>query len=509
MSEATATSGAPSHLPKRERLFVAFAIVPCGSMQGMDTFAVSVALPVMQGSFSATITEISWVLTSYLVAAAIFMPLFGWGSRRIGRKRLLLITITGFTVCTVLVAQSDSLIELILYRFAQGCFAAGLNPLTQQVLLAAYPREEHPKAFSWMSSGRMCGIILGPILGGTLTELLDWRWVFWANLPVTLAAFYLVARFVPAGGKQKSAPFDAFGFVCLSIAILFLQLMLDQGERLEWFSSYWIIGFAALAGLGTYLFTVHISTAQNTYLNPLVFLNRDLIISLVHVFMLGFLIYGMASLLPKIIQDHMGYPPVSSGFVVAMRGVGSIVGSVVAGWMFQGKDPRWIVTFALLCMSGSMWVLAGITPETDVTYVMLLILWQGFGIGAYTIPITTCGFASLSDDLRPDGTVMNSLARRLGTSIGISILVSLLVQKTQTARTSLTEQINYARLRDLPLPERWNIDEQTGVMRLSELIDMEAQFMGFLYDCRLMAIAMLCLFPLVLLMRLDPKKRKT
>ncbi len=499
----------PTFLPPRERFWVAVAIVPCGSMQGMDTFAVSVALPIMQGSFSATITEISWVLTSYLVAAAIFMPFFGWASRKVGRKKLMLITIAGFTICTVFVATSNSLIELILYRFAQGIFSAGLNPLSQQVLLAAYPREEHPKAFSWMSSGRMVGVMLGPILGGFLTEVLDWRWVFWANIPVTIAAFYLVARHIPEGGIQKTAKFDLFGFICLSIAILFLQLMLDQGERNAWFESYMIIGFAALAAIGTYLFTIHIMTAKNTYVDPRVFLNRDFFIGMVMVFMLGFMIYGMAGLLPKVIQHHMGHTPMSAGIVMSMRGIGAIVGATIAGWMLQGKDPRPTVLLGLFSMAGSMWLLSWLTPETPLIYVSFIVILQGFGIGAFTVPITACAFYSLDANLRPDGTVMNSLARRLGTSIGISILVSVLVHHTQSARTSLTEHITAERLRKLPMPENWDVNEEIGVVQLSRMVDLEAEFLGFLYDFQLMAVIMLCLIPLVLLMRLEPVKRES
>ncbi|HAT35786.1 MAG TPA: EmrB/QacA family drug resistance transporter [Rhodospirillaceae bacterium] len=436
------------------------------------------------------------------------MPFFGWASRKVGRKKLLLCTIAGFTVCTVLVATSTSLYELILFRFIQGIFSAGLNPLSQQVLLAAYPREEHPKAFSWMSSGRMVGVMVGPILGGFLTELLDWRWVFWANIPVTLAAFYLVARYIPEGGVQKEAKFDLFGFICLSVAILFLQLMLDQGERSEWFESNMIIAFAALAGIGAYLFAVHISTSRNTYVDPRVFLNRDFFIGMVMVFMLGFMIYGMAGLLPKVVQHHMGHPPTSAGLVMAMRGIGSITGATVAGWLLQGKDPRPTVTLGLLSMAGSMWLLSLITPDVPILYVMLIVILQGFGIGAFTVPITACAFYSLDPALRPDGTVMNSLARRLGTSIGISVLVSVLVHKTQSVRTSLTEHISPERLRELPLPESWNPDEQPGVMRLNKVVDQEAEFLGFLFDFQLMTVLMLCLLPLVLLMRLDPKKKE-
>ena len=442
-----------------------------------------------------------------LFASSYFMPFFGWASKKLGRKKLLLITITGFIVCTLFVATSDTLLELIIYRFVQGAFSAGLNPLAQQVLLSAYPKILHPQAFSWMSNGRMAGVILGPIVGGFLTEWLDWRWVFWANIPITVAALYLVARYIPEGGIIKAPKFDMFGFITLSVAILFLQLMLDQGERLEWFESETIVIFAALSAIAVYLFSIHISTTSDTYIDPRVFLNRDFFIGLILVFALGFMIYGMAGLLPKVIQDHMQHPPTNAGIVMAMRGVGSIIGASVAGWFLRDRDPRPTVTLGLLSMAGSMWLLSLITTDTPIQHIMLIVILQGFGIGAFTVPITACAFTSLDPTLRPDATVMNSLARRLGTSIGISVLVSVLVHKTQSVRSSLTVHISPERLRKLSLPDSWDPDEIKGAYNLNRLIENESEFLGFLYDFRLMAIILLCLFPLVLLMRLKDRKQ--
>ena len=219
------------------------------------------------------------------------------------------------------------------------------------------------------------------------------------------------------------------------------------------------------------------------------------------------MIYGMAGLLPKVIQDHMGHPPTSAGLVMAMRGIGSIVGASLAGWLLKGRDPRPIVSLGLLSMAGSMWLLSLITADAPIHYIMLIVILQGFGIGSFTVPITTCAFTSLDPALRPDATVMNSLARRLGTSIGISILVNVLVHKTQSVRNGLTIHIAPERLRELTVPESWNPDEQSGAFHLNRLVEKEAEFLGFLFDFQLMAVILLCLFPLVFLMRLDTKKQ--
>ena len=302
-------------LTKGRRRLIACAMTSAAAMQGMDTFASAVALPEIRGVMSATIDEAAWILTSFLVASAIFTPLFAWLSRRFGARRLLLITTAAFFVCTLLVAQSDSLAELVAYRFLQGISAAGMGPLSHQVMFASYPREEYGVAISWLTAGRMSGVMIGPILGGLLTEYLSWRWIYYSNLPLCLFGFWLIYRYVPEDKIKEPPKFDFFGFILLSVAIGMLQLMLDRGERQNWFESTEIIIWAALGAAAFYQFVVHVSTTRNAYINPAIFANRDFLIGVFFIFILAIMVIGFAGLLPSLLQNHMNYPVSTAGLL--------------------------------------------------------------------------------------------------------------------------------------------------------------------------------------------------
>jgi DHA2 family multidrug resistance protein len=480
---------------------IAMAIVPCGALQSLDTFAVAIALPTMMGALSATITEISWVLTAYLIAAAVFTPLFGWATRRLGRRRLLLFVLFGFSISTFLVATADTLTELIALRFLQGVFSAGLNPLSQQVIMAAVPKEEHSKAFSWMSTGRMVGVTLGPIVGGLMVENFGWNYVFWFNFPFAIIALYLVWRHVPEGGQVESVRFDMFGFICLSFAILFFQVFLDQGERLEWFDSPTIMVFAGIAALALYLFSVHLFTAINTYIDPRIFANRDFLIGLVFIFVTTFSIYGVAGLIPAMLQDHMGYPPLDAAYALSSRGIGSIISALSSGWLLMRYPTRPVLAGGIFLTGVSTWMLSTITQDINLEYVMTASFIQGFGLGMFNVSVTTAAFSTMDAGMRPYGTILSSLVRRMGSAIGISVLVSILVHKTQSVRATLTENLHGGRLDDLNLPESWDILDQTGIMRLNEIVNSQSEFVAFLYDFQLMTILMLLCLPLVLLLK--------
>jgi DHA2 family multidrug resistance protein len=498
---ATADTAEAAPLPRHQMRMIAMAIIPCGALQSFDTFAVAIALPTMMGAFSCTITEISWVLTAYLVAAAVFTPLFGWATRRVGRRRLLLFILAGFSVTTAMVATASTLQEVIALRFLQGVFSAGLNPLAQQVIMAAVPKDEHSKAFSWMSAGRMTGVTLGPIIGGLMTENFGWGYVFWFNFPFVVMALVLVWRHVPEGGKVEGVRFDMFGFLCLSVAILFFQLFLDQGERLEWFDSPAIAVFAALAAGAFYLFGIHMFTARNTYIDPRVFANRDFMIGLLFIFINTFLIYGIAGLIPSLLQDHMGYPPLDAAYALSTRGVGSIISSLVTGWILLRMPIRPVLAAGISITGLSTWMLSTIGPEIGLAYVGTATFIQGFGLGIFNVSVTTAAFATISPGMRPYGTTLTSLVRRMSSAIGISVLVAILVHKTQTVRASLTEALHDGRLNKLALPESWNPVEQAGAMRLNSIVDSQAQFIAFLYDFRLMSIVILFCVPMVLLLK--------
>ena len=492
--------------PGRRRL-IALAMTTAAAMQGMDTFSTAVALPEIRGVMSATADEAAWVLTSFLVAAAIFTPLFAWMSRRFGRRRLLICMIFGFLVCTILVAQSSSLLELVAYRFLQGIAAAGMGPLSNQVLLATYPKEMHGAAFSWLTTGRMSGVMLGPLIGGVLTEYLSWHWVYLCNIPLALFGLWLVIRYVPEATERSAPRFDFFGFLALSVAIGALQLMLDRGERLSWFELNEIIIWAALSILALYLFTVHVLTKRNAYIDPRVFRDRDFVIGLLFIFVLSIMIVGFASLLPPILQRQMNYPISTSGVLMMPRGIGTMIASVIAGPLLMRIRPRPLVFIGIFLMATSTWGMSQFTRDVDAPHIALMVGIQGAGFGFFSVSVTAMAFQTLSPMLRPDGTSLLSLARRLGSSVGVSFLVSQFVRHTQDNRSGLIEHISpyNALLHHGLLPEQWDTATLTGLSRLAREIERQAEFLAYMQDFQMMAILIVLLVPLAFLLRGRPK----
>lgn len=477
------------------------------AMQGMDTFSTAVALPEIRSVMSATPDEAAWVLTSFLVAAAIFTPLFAWMSRRFGTRRLFIWMIFGFLLCTLLVAQSSTLTELVVYRFLQGVTAAGMGPLSNQVMLSTYPKEMHGAAFSWLTTGRMSGVMFGPLIGGVLTEYLSWHWVYLSNIPLAAVGLWLVWRYVPDTREETAPRFDFFGFLALSVAIGSLQLMLDRGERLDWFESTEIVVWAALCILAVYLFTVHVLTYRNAYIDPRIFANRDFVLGMLFIFVLAIMIVGFASLLPPILQDQMGYPISTSGMLMMPRGVGTMIASAMAGPLLMRMQPRPLVFVGIALMASSTWGMSEFTRDVDATTVALMVGLQGAGFGFFSVSVTAMAFQTLSPSLRPDGASLISLARRLGSSVGVSFLVSQFLRNTQDNRAAMIEHVSpYNTLLDREvLPEQWDTETVTGLSRLSEEVQRQAEFLAYLQDFQMMAILVLLLVPLTFLLRGRPK----
>ena len=497
------TTGEEVFLSPRQRFLVAMAIMPAGAMQATDTFATSIAMPTMMGSLSATITEISWVITAYLVASAMFTPLYAWMSRRIGRKRLFIAVIAGFLCSSLLVAQSHSLLQLVVFRFVQGFFGAGLNPLTFQMVLATFPRSHHGPAFGWLQTGRMSAVIIGPVFGGFLTEFVDWRAVYLMNIPLGLLALFMILRVVPKDEPEQPKQFDFFGFVILSVAIASMQLVLDQGQKRDWFDSEWIIIFTMISVSAFYVFAIHCTTSLRPYLNPLVFRNREFVIGLVIDFFISFIFFGFMALLPQILQRQLGFPVMQAGFVLMYRGVGTMVASLMSGFMLMRFKPRPLIAVGILAIGASNWLLASLTPDTDTFPIIIAILMQGFGIGFMSTPTETASFNTLPPSLRPDAASVMTAFRRMAAGIGVLILIAQLVGGAQTARSALMENVSHFSevFRDFPMPESWNPDSLQGMLSLERMVGRQAEFMAYLHDFELMTFITLSALPLLLLMR--------
>src|SRR5690348_2605743 len=355
MTEAALPGSAARHNPLLgNRVLVAVSTMLATVMQVIDTTIANVALPHMQGGLAATQDQITWVLTSYVIAAAITMPLTGWVSGRFGRKRIFIVAVVGFTIASGFCGAAQSLPQMVIFRLLQGVFGAALVPLSQAILLDVFPREQRGPAMALWGVGIMVGPVLGPTLGGYLTDEFNWRWVFYINLPVGALAWLGIALTIPETERDRDRPFDFFGFAMLSLGMGSLQMMLDRGSIKDWFQSTEITVQAALAALGFYVFAVHSATARHPFLHPHIFKDRNLVSSLVVGFVVGIVLLASAALLPPLLEGLMNYPVTTAGMVMGARGVGTMVAMLVAGRVVQRMDPRLLILVGFLITAYSL-----------------------------------------------------------------------------------------------------------------------------------------------------------
>lgn len=425
----------PASAPGAILFFVMLATI----MQALDSTIAAVALPYMQSGLSATYEQISWVLTSYIVATAIVMPLTGWFSVRFGQKRLFLTAVGCFTVASMLCGAAADIGQLVAFRILQGAFGALLIPLSQAVLLDTFPRERHAKAMAVWGMGVMVGPIIGPTLGGWLTEFYGWRWIFYVNLPVGVLTLVGLAQTLNRKERDAGLSFDWFGFAVLSIAIGALQLMLDRGEHLGWFSSREVLSEALIAVLGLYLFVVHMLTSPRAFLSPLLFKDRNFVTSLALIFMVGVLLLGSVVLLTPFVQNLMGYPVMTAGMMMAPRGMGTVVAMLVAGQLSHRVEPRVFVLAGLAMSSASFGLMSGYTHDMGATPIITVGMLQGAGLGFLFIPLATVAFSTLPAVVMTQATSLFNLLRSIGSSIGISVVVFLYGRQSGTAAVEISQ----------------------------------------------------------------------
>ncbi len=483
-----------------DRALVTVSIMLATIMQAVDTTIANVALPHMQGAVSATQDQISWVLTSYIVAAAIMTPPTAIISARLGRRRYFIIAIIGFVVASMWCGISTSLGEIVAARLLQGVFGAGLVPLSQAVVLDMYPREKQGEAMAWWGVGVMVGPILGPSLGGYLTDMYSWRWVFFINLPVGVLALMGILAFLPETERNRKRRFDLPGFALLSLAIGALQLMLDRGQTQDWFQSREIVVEAVTAIICFYLFVVHMFSARQPFIEPRLFRDRNLTAGLTLIFLVGVILLATMALLPPFLQNLQGYPVVTTGLVMAPRGAGTMAAMLVVGRLITRMDPRKLILLGLGLTALSLWEMSGFNLQIGPWDVVRTGIVQGLGLGFIFVPMSTLTFATLPTDLRTEGTAMFSLTRNIGSSIGISVVITLLAQHTQAHHAALVEFVNPFRdwMRAVPA---WNWTHPAGAVALNNEITRQAAAIAYLDDFRFMMWCTIVAAPMLLLMR--------
>ncbi len=476
-------------------------------MNTLDSTIANVALPHIQGSISAAQDQITWVLTSYIVAAAIMMPLSGWLSLRIGRKRMFLMSIAGFTVASMLCGIATSLPEIVIFRLLQGIAGASMMPLSQTVMLDIYPPEHIPRVMALWSSAVIMGPILGPALGGWLTENFSWRWVFYINLPIGILAFTGLQLFMDKDEGGLARPFDSLGFASLITFIGAVQIMLDRGPGQDWFGSWEIRIEAAAAAIGLWVFLIQTLSSAQPFFHRDLFRDRNFVSTTVFGLFTGALMFSTSALLPSMMQNLMGFTVLESGYASMPRGVGSMVAFLTVPVILARFGPR----FALIAGLALSLIALVAMSRFDLMMTSMPIMTTGFiqgaGTGLMFAPLTVLAYVTLAPKHRTEGTIVSTLSRSLGSSIGISLLQASLIRQTAAAHSVLAE---HAQTSDpvfrAVIPAIMNPDTSLGVQLLNAEVTRQAGMIAYDGVFGLLALAVVAVVPLIFLVR-PPKKR--
>lgn len=504
----SATAGATVFTPPPHRGLIVICAISATLMQTLDSTIANVALPYMQGTFSSTLDQVTWVLTSYIVAAAVMTAPVGWLSTRFGRKRVFVICLGGFTFSSVLCGFAISLEQMVFYRIVQGATGAAIVPLSQSVMMDLYPMSQRGKAMAMWGMGVMVGPIIGPTLGGYLTDTFDWRYCFFINLPFGLAAMAGLGLFLRDRAPDTGMRFDWVGFGVLAIGLGALQLMLDRGAHADWFQSGEIIAYAVIAGLGLYLFLVHSWLAPNPLLPFGIFADRNFSVGLICMFIIGVVLVASVAILAPYLQSMAGYSAWDTGLLLAPRGAGVMFAMLVAGRIVDRFEPRALILFGIFLLCLSLWQMSRWTPDVRPFDLVFSTTLQGIGLGFIFIPMQVIAFATLPMKLRTDGAALFSLIRNVGSAIGVSIVATMLTSSTQVMHAQISETLTpfsrFAQSGGAYL--FWNLANPRGRAALDGEITRQAMIVAYSNDYLIMFWITAPAVLLVLLMRRPPRR---
>jgi len=484
------------------RWMLTVCIMMATIMQALDTTIANVALPYMQGSLSTTQDQINWVLTSYIVAAAIMTSPLGWMATRFGRKKLFIVCTAGFTVASMLCGVALSIEQMVVYRLLQGVFGAALVPLSQAVMLDIFPPARRGSAMAIWGMGVMLGPIMGPTLGGWLTDSYSWRWVFFVNLPFGVLTTVGLSVFMNETPIKKDVPFSWFGFLSLSLGIGALQMMLDRGEQLGWFDSTEIWAEMILSIVGFYFFLADCFTSKRPFISVRIFKDWNFSIALIFMFLIGIILLATMALVTPFIQNMLGYPVLSSGYLLGTRGVGTFVAMFLVGRLSGKVDARVLIFIGLVLATTSLWQMVGWSLDVPAQTIAVNSVLQGFGLGFVFVPLNTIAFASLPGELRTEGAALWTLIRNIGSSVGISVVIAELTNMIATYHSQLVEHLTpFSDALRMPDASVLSGPGLPKLEMLEQLVTQQAAAMAYSNDFLLMALVSLCAFPLLVLIR--------
>jgi len=491
----------PSAGPGLRRNMVTICAMTATIMQALDTTIANVALPYMQGTLSASQDQINWVLTSYIVAAAIMTAPVGWIANRFGRKRTFIVCSAGFTIASVLCGLAQDINQMVLFRLLQGVFGAALVPLSQAVMLDSYTLQERAKAMSIWGMGVMMGPIMGPSLGAWLTETYSWHWVFFVNLPFGIITVLGLVIFMDETKKDLNLRFDWFGFTALAIGIGSLQVALDRGEQLGWFESNEIIAEFIVSAVGFYYFFAHSFTTSRPFIQFALFKDRNFVGGCVFMTVMGLVLYSTMALSSPYLQNVMGYPIITAGVLLASRGCGTFVAMMLVGRMMRFFEARTLIITGLGLTALSLFYMTGWTDQTGAREIVILSIIQGFGFGLVFVPLSTVAFLTLPNHLRTDGTSMLTLMRNVASSVGISIVIAQLTEGSRRIYAILSQHVT-------PFNHAMQMPDVSGMIKMSTdagramadaMVATQAQIIAFSQDYQFVMIFILCSIPLAIM----------
>ncbi|HDU7890465.1 DHA2 family efflux MFS transporter permease subunit [Legionella pneumophila] len=490
-------------LPASRRWIITIAIMTATLMQVLDTTIVNVALPHMQGALGASPDEITWTLTSYLVASAIFMPLTGYFTDRFGRKAYLLLSIIGFTITSALCGAATSIVQMVVFRLLQGIFGAGLVPLSQAILTDIFPDNERGKAMAIWGMGVMVGPILGPSLGGYLTDIASWRWTFYVNIPFGIAAALMVFHFVPDTLK-KERKMDWVGMILIALAVGSIQYVLDRGNQMDWFAALDIrtatfLGLISLCGFITY----SLKNKSNTLFDLSIFQDRNFVLSSILLAVLGLGMYGTMVIQPQMLQGLLNYPVLIAGLIMAPRGIASMFSMMIVGKFINQIQPRWLISIGVLLSALGIYITTHYSQDISLAWLIWPLVLQGFGLGLIFVPLSSIAFSTLPVSSRAEAAGLYSLLRTIGSSVGISITITFLSRHTQMAWNQIGGSIQLYNPALTEYLRPWHFkatDPQAAALLVNEL-SKQSLMLSYINTFAFIMWSFLIMLPFVLLLK--------
>jgi DHA2 family multidrug resistance protein len=507
--------------PEVNKWLITIAVMAGTFMEIIDTTVVNVALPHMAGSLSAGVDEATWVLTAYLVSNAVVLPITGWLSALFGRKRFLMICLSLFTVTSMLCGSAPNLESLIVFRIFQGIGGGALQPISQAILLESFPVQERGMAMAVWGIGVIFAPIVGPLLGGWITDNLSWRWAFYINLPIGILSLIMTALFIfdpEYIKKQRAGSIDYIGLGFLVVGLGALQVVLDKGEREDWFSSAFILRLTIMAIAALILLIYWELKTKHPVVDLRLFKERNYAAGVTIFFFFGFVLYGSIMLLPLYLQTLMGYDATLAGWALAFGGVGSLMVLPIVGRLTQVIDGRWLVGVGLFINAVAVYMMSNYNTQVDFFTAWFPRFIQGLGLGTTFVSLTTLTMSRISQEKMGNATGIFNLMRNLGGSFGIATATTLLARRAQLHQSRLVEHLTPLNLpfqvwqhrisEALPgLPSNWQWWQHKAPLgALYMEVQRQAQMLSFCDDYWFFTIVFLALLPLVFLMRRPPKE---